>query len=75
MSARWHLDTCLCVARGDIHLVHVLETLEIDGAGLNIEVDLRADGGSFFALFDLFKGTVDAVLEGEIGVVPDYSLV
>jgi len=71
----WHLDQSLGVAGTDIHLIHVLETLKVDHAGLNIEVDLWPNGGSPLAFLYFFEGTVDAVLEGEVGIVPDNSLV
>ena len=74
VGTRLYFNKRLRVFRIDIELGDVLKTIEGDGTLLDAELDIGIDDsfGGIGAKF--LVGSVEAVLKGEIGLIPDDSL-
>lgn len=53
----------------------MLEPLEGEGAAWEVEVGAGGDFGGGVGGSEFLEGSVDEVLDGEVGVVPDDSVV
>ena len=75
MSAWLDLHKRLGVFGVDIVLSDALEAVKVDGSFRDVEVEVGVDGSSLPYAAQFLEGSVDAVLDRKIGVVPDYPLV
>ena len=69
-----HFDERLGVFWIDIELGYVFKTIEVDAALFDVELDIGVDDSFGGVGAKFLVGSVEAVLEGEIGLVPDDSL-
>ena len=75
VSSRLDLNKRLGVFGVDLALHDVFEAVEVDGSFRDVEVEVGVDGSFELGGSQFFKGSVDAVLDRKIRVVPDYPLV
>ena len=69
-----HFDERLGVFGIDIELGYVFKTIEVDAALFDVELNIGVDDSFAVVGAKFLVGSVEAVLEGEIGLIPDNSL-
>ena len=74
MSSWLDLNKRLGIFGVDLALHDVFEAVEVDGSFRDVEVEVGVDGSFELGGSQFFKGSVDAVLDRKIRVVPDYPL-